>query len=77
NKVAHFNTSASNYALKSDTITAIFPAAFSQPFERLSHSYQVTVGGGARVLGRNAQHIRILSRDNQRYSYALWIDRKN
>ncbi|NWO02610.1 MAG: MucB/RseB C-terminal domain-containing protein [Idiomarinaceae bacterium] len=77
NKVAHFNTSSSNYALKSDTITAIFPAAFSQPFERLSHSYQVTVGGGARVLGRNAQHIRILSRDNQRYSYALWIDRKH
>ncbi|MDV6315346.1 MucB/RseB C-terminal domain-containing protein [Idiomarina sp. HP20-50] len=76
-RVAHFNSSATSYSLRSDTITAIFPAAFSEPFERLEHSYQVTVGGGARVLGRNAQHIRILSRDNQRYSYALWIDRKN
>jgi len=76
-RVAHFHTSANNYALKSNTITTIFPAAFAEPFERLSHSYQVTVGGGARVLGRNAQHIRILSRDNQRYSYALWIDRKH
>lgn len=76
-RVAHFNTSASNYALKSDSITAILPAAFAEPFERLSHSYQVTVGGGARVLGRNAQHIRILSRDSQRYSYSLWIDRKH
>lgn len=77
NRVAHFHSSATNYSLKSDTITAILPAAFSEPFERLDHSYQVKVGGGARVLGRNAQHIRILSRDNQRYSYALWIDRKH
>ena len=76
-RVAHFHTSANNYALKSNTITTIFPAAFAESFERLSHSYQVTVGGGARVLGRNAQHIRILSKDNQRYSYALWVDRKH
>lgn len=76
-RVAHFHTSASNYSLKSNTITAILPAAFSEPFERLEHSYQVTAGGGARVLGRNAQHLRILSRDNQRYSYSLWIDRKH
>ncbi|RUO68767.1 MucB/RseB C-terminal domain-containing protein [Idiomarina ramblicola] len=76
-RVGHFHTSANNYALKSNTITAIFPAAFSESFDRLNHSYQITVGGGARVLGRNAQHIRILSRDNQRYSYALWIDRKH
>lgn len=76
-RVAHFHASANNYALKSDAISAIFPAAFSEPFDRLAKSYQVTAGGGARVLGRNAQHIRILSKDNQRYSFSVWIDRQN
>lgn len=74
-RVAHFHTSASNYSLISDSVSTILPSAFSEPFSNLEDTYQVTIGGGARVLGRSAQHIRVISRDNQRYSYSLWVDR--
>ena len=75
NRVAHFHTSASNYSLIADSVSVILPEAFTKPFANLKDTYQVSIGGGARVLGRNAQHLRVISRDNQRYSYSLWVDR--
>ncbi|MCH2456113.1 MAG: negative regulator of sigma E activity, partial [Idiomarina sp.] len=59
NRVAHFHTSASNYSLRADSVSAILPEAFTKPFANLKDTYQVTIGGGARVLGRNAQHLRV------------------
>ena len=77
NRVAHFHTSASNFSLIADSVSTILPVAFTEPFANIKDTYQVTIGGGARVLGRNAQHLRIISRDNQRYSYSLWVDRSS
>ena len=60
NRVAHFHTSASNFSLIADSVSTILPVAFTEPFANIKDTYQVTIGGGARVLGRNAQHLRII-----------------
>ncbi|MDN7123581.1 MucB/RseB C-terminal domain-containing protein [Pseudidiomarina sp. 1APP75-32.1] len=69
--------SDSSYTLHSDVTYGLLPAAFYQPFEQLQPHYQVLVDRGMRVTGRATYFLRILSRDNDRYHYGLWIDRKS
>ncbi len=69
--------SDSSYTLHSDVTYGLLPAAFYQPFEALQPHYQVRVDRGMRVTGRATYFIRILSRNNDRYHYGLWIDRSS
>ena len=62
------------YTLHSDVTFGLLPAAFYKNFNELQPHYQVVGGRGVRVSGRNTYFLRILSRDNDRYHYGLWID---
>ncbi|WP_411360427.1 MucB/RseB C-terminal domain-containing protein [Pseudidiomarina sp. YC-516-91] len=62
------------YTLHSDVTFGILPAAFYKNFSELQPHYQVVGGRGVRVSGRSTHFLRILSRDNDRYHYGLWID---
>lgn len=72
----YFQPSDNSYSLQSDVTYGLIPAAFYQDFSQLSRDYQVLLGGGMRISGRDAQLLRLVSRDNSRYHFALWIDRE-
>lgn len=74
--VSHYFPAATSYSIRSHSIAALIPAAFSEPFSQVSNLYRVVSVGGARILDRKAQHIRLISRDDQRYGFSLWIDRE-
>lgn len=76
-RVSHFHPATESYSLKSDVLSTLIPSAFNQPFANVSKHYRAVAVGGARVLDRKAQHIRIISRDNQRFGFSVWLDREN
>ncbi|RUO79466.1 MucB/RseB C-terminal domain-containing protein [Pseudidiomarina taiwanensis] len=71
----YFQPNNNAYSLNSDVTFGLLPAAFYQTFAQLNEDYQVLLGSGARVSGRDAQFLRLVSRDNSRYHYGLWLDR--
>lgn len=64
------------YTLQSNVTFGLIPPAFYQPFSSIADHYQIIASGGMRVTGRNAQYLRLISRDNHRYHYDLWVDRE-
>ena len=50
------------------------PAIFSGDIIALEKGYNFISLGKSRVLGRSAQIIRIVSKDNNRFGYRLWLD---
>ncbi|WP_404402604.1 MucB/RseB C-terminal domain-containing protein [Idiomarina seosinensis] len=75
-RVSHFHPATESYSLKSEVLSTLIPSAFNRPFDEVASHYRAVAVGGARVLDRKAQHIRIVSRDNQRYGFSLWLDRE-
>ncbi|WP_417688795.1 MucB/RseB C-terminal domain-containing protein [Pseudidiomarina sp.] len=64
-----------SYSLTTDVTYGLLPAAFYQDFAALKPHYQVSAADrGVRVVGRETKFVRVLSRDNDRYHYGLWID---
>lgn len=64
-----------SYSLTTDVTYGLLPAAFYQDFAALKPHYQVSAADrGVRVVGRDTKFVRVLSRDNDRYHYGLWID---
>lgn len=77
NYVSYYHSVGSPYRMRSTVLNGPLPAGFYEPFARMRNAYNVVSVGGARVMDRAAQHIRIIARDGQRYSYSLWIDRES
>lgn len=67
---------AQAYTLQSNVTFGLIPPAFYSPFSTIAQHYQIIASGGMRVTGRNAQYLRLISRDNHRYHYDLWVDRE-
>ncbi len=74
-KVSHFHPAARDYSLRSKSINHLIPPAFSQKFEQIKSYYRVVAVGGARVLDRKAQHIRLISKHDNRFGFSVWVDR--
>lgn len=72
----YFQPADNSYSINSDSTYGLLPAAFYKPFAQLEDYYQVIAGRGMRVTGRDTQYLRLVSRDNSRYHYSLWIDRE-
>ena len=72
--VSVFEPDVSPYSLKSEHINGPIPSTLLHHPERLKQGYEFVSVGRARVAGRPAQQIRIVSRDNNRFSYQLWLD---
>jgi sigma-E factor negative regulatory protein RseB len=72
----YFQPADNSYSINSDSTYGLLPAAFYRPFAQLDDYYQVIAGRGMRVTGRDTQYLRLVSRDNSRYHYSLWIDRE-
>ncbi|MDO6566187.1 MucB/RseB C-terminal domain-containing protein [Alteromonas sp. 1_MG-2023] len=72
--VSVFEPDVSPYSLRSEFINGPIPSELLHHPERLKSGYEFVSVGRARVAGRPAQQIRIVSRDNSRFSYQLWLD---
>ncbi|WP_282145083.1 MucB/RseB C-terminal domain-containing protein [Alteromonas stellipolaris] len=72
--VSVFEPDVSPYSLRSEFINGPIPSELLHHPDRLKSGYEFVSVGRARVAGRPAQQIRIVSRDNSRFSYQLWLD---
>ena len=53
-----------------------FPSLLPQSVKELGANYQVVLGVAQRIAGRSAQEVSVMPRDDYRYGYQLWVDRK-
>ena len=72
--VSVFEPDVQPYSLRSNHINGPIPSVLLYHPESLLESYEFITVGRARVAGRSAQQIRIVSRDNTRFGYQLWLD---
>jgi len=61
------------YSVKTYQISGPIPSIFSGDISTLEENYDFISLGKSRVLGRAAQVIRIVSKDQSRFGYRLWI----
>jgi sigma-E factor negative regulatory protein RseB len=59
------------------TSTKSFPALLPEKLEDIEKNYVVEIGKPDRIAGRDTQTVVIQPRDNLRYGYMLWADRKS
>lgn len=62
------------YSVNANHISGPIPAIFSQDISTLVDNYEFISVGRSRVLGKPAQLIRIVSRDQHRFGHWLWLD---
>ncbi|NMH58936.1 MucB/RseB C-terminal domain-containing protein [Alteromonas ponticola] len=74
NVVSVFEPDVAPYSLYSESINGPIPSQLLYNPLALTKSYKFIKVGRARVSGRPAQQIRIVSLDNSRFSYQLWLD---
>lgn len=72
--VSVFEPDVPPYSLRSEFINGPIPSELLYDSQRLKRGYEFVAVGRARVAGRSAQQIRIVSRDNSRFNYQLWLD---
>ncbi|WP_164078353.1 MucB/RseB C-terminal domain-containing protein [Alteromonas facilis] len=72
--ISVFEPDEAPYSLYGDVIDGPFPGQLlTSPLE-LQKGYDFIAVGRGRISGRAAQQIRIVSKDNSRFAYQLWID---
>ena len=62
------------YSIATRHISGPIPAILRGNISSLASSYDFISVGRSRILGRTAQLIRIVSKDQHRYGYWLWLD---
>ena len=72
--VSIFEPDVAPYSITGDLIDGPIPNQLLIAPLELRAGYEFIAVGRGRVSGRVAQQIRIISRDNSRYSYQLWVD---
>ncbi|WP_371188393.1 MucB/RseB C-terminal domain-containing protein [Thalassotalea maritima] len=72
--VSYFESDKPPYSVRSRTIRGPVPAALFTDVDKLQQTYHFILGGKSRVLGRQAQLIRLESKDKNRYGYWFWLD---
>lgn len=74
-QVSYFHPMISPYSMQSRALFGPIPSAFYESYAEIEPSYSAVAMGGGRVLDRPAKHVRLIPRDQQRFSYSLWLDR--
>ncbi|MBV7314233.1 MucB/RseB C-terminal domain-containing protein [Shewanella sp. NIFS-20-20] len=62
------------YSVHAGRIEGSWPAAFSGDINQLAKGYEFVLGGRSRIAGRPGQMIRLIPKDELRYSHQVWID---
>ena len=74
NTVSYIEPEQEVYSVNASSLTGPIPAIFSSDITELESNYRFISVGRSRVLGRAAQLIRVVPKDNHRFGYWLWLD---
>lgn len=74
NKVICILPDSNSVIVKQSQSRTGFPYLLPKQLQQISDSYRFELGQRARVSGFISQQIRILPKDQHRYSYNLWVD---
>ena len=72
--VSVFEPDVQPYSIRASAIHGPIPPELLTEPQLLQEGYDVVSVGRARISGKTAQQLRIISRDNSRFSYQLWLD---
>ncbi|MBT0585797.1 MucB/RseB C-terminal domain-containing protein [Alteromonas oceanisediminis] len=75
--ISVFEPDVAPYSVTGELIDGPIPNQLLSDPLSLQTAYEFIAVGRGRVSGRAAQQIRIVSRDNTRFSYQLWVDENN
>lgn len=72
--VSYFQKDSMPFSLTGRYIVDVFPDILYSDFSTLSQYYRFNFVGKSRVANKMAQIIQLMPKQNDRYSYLLWID---
>ncbi|MGB5445432.1 MAG: MucB/RseB C-terminal domain-containing protein [Psychromonas sp.] len=73
-KISYFEQGSQAYTLQSVQNQSVFANITNFDYEKGSESYEYIILGKGRIAGKTAMAIRMISKDQYRYSYIIWID---
>jgi len=73
-KISFYEQGNQAYSLTSKRDQSVFANIANFDFEMGNHSYEYIVLGKSRIAGKKALAIRMISKDEFRYSYIIWLD---
>ena len=62
------------YSVAANRIQGGWPQLLAGNFDNYEKGYEFVLGGRSRIAGRSAQMVRIIPRDESRYSHQVWVD---
>ena len=77
NVVSYIEPELPPYSVLSSQISGPIPAILSGDVHRLKQNYDFISVGRSRVLGRPAQLVRIVPKDQQTFGHWLWLDQES
>jgi len=75
-KTSYFEQGAQAYTLRSTFNQSVFANIANFDYEKGKQSYEYIILGNGRIAGKKAIAIRMISKDQYRYSYVVWLDIK-
>jgi sigma-E factor negative regulatory protein RseB len=75
--VSYIEPEVAPYSIESERISGPIPAILSADISTIENDYEFISVGRSRVLGRVAQLIRIVSKEQDRFGYWLWLDQES
>ena len=75
--VSYIEPEITPYSVESEKISGPIPAILSGDISNIEKNYEFISVGRSRVLGRVAQLIRIVSKEQDRFGYWLWLDQES
>ncbi len=73
-KISYFEQGAQAYTLQSAQNQSVFANIANFDYDKGVESYEYIILGKGRIAGKTAMAIRMISKDQYRYSYIVWID---
>ena len=73
-KTSYFEQGSQAYSLQSTHNSSVFANIVNFDFENGRNSYEYIILGKSRIAGKQSIAIRMVSKDDYRYSYIVWLD---
>ena len=73
-KISYFEQGSPSYTLQSKHNRSVFATIANYDYEKGKISYDYLILGKGRIAGKQAIAIRMISKDEYRYSYIVWLD---
>ncbi len=75
--ISYFEPEIAPYTLKANRFQGSFYGLMAQGPDELKRNYEFVLAGKSRVAGRPSQVVRLIAKDELRYSYQVWLDRNS